>query len=221
MTPRRGALAGAALGALATTRAAFGFVPLLAGAGLWRRDRRLATAVAVSGTVAVVVLHAAFVARTGWDGYTPVQLVLEKSRNDLGALGAAVVVAGAVGAAAVIAVELRRPQTRVDVLLLAGVGGPMVGIALAGLVTSPTLTGWEEANYFVDTFVVAASALGAHLTGIDRQAAFGEVSPALATTSPGSRRAPRPAPSRPRTRRGQQGPATARPHDRRGGIGRR
>jgi hypothetical protein len=149
---------GAAMGVLATTRAAFFFVPAVAAATLWWRDRRSAIALGVVGSAVVVGLHAWFVALSGWDDYAPVQQLLVKSDEDLNAAGRALVVVGVVVAAVGILAELRRrAEARVTVALLVGVGAPMIAIALAGLLTASEPAQWSAGSYFLDTVALAAA----------------------------------------------------------------
>jgi hypothetical protein len=149
---------GAALGVLATTRAAFFFVPAVAAATLWWRDRRAALVIAAVGTAAVVALHAAFIALSGWDDYAPVQQLLVKSDEDLNDAGRALVVAGlVVGIVGVVAELRRREESRVAVALLLAVGAPMTAIALAGLLTASEPSQWSAGSYFLDTVALAAA----------------------------------------------------------------
>ncbi|MBA2282271.1 MAG: hypothetical protein H0W25_13735 [Acidimicrobiia bacterium] len=150
-------MAGIALGVLATTRAAFGHVPALVALALWPRGRRAALAVGLAGTAVVLALHGALIARVGWSEYTPVQQLLVKSDEDLSDVGRLVVVAGVVLAGVLVAVQLRRRDAmRPAPILLAGVGVPMVAIALAGLVTARDPSSWSAGSYFIDTGVIAA-----------------------------------------------------------------
>jgi hypothetical protein len=149
---------GAALGVLATTRAAFFFVPAVAAATLWWRDRRAALVIGAVGTAAVVGLHAAFIALSGWDDYAPVQQLLVKSDEDLNNAGRALVVAGlVVGIVGVVAELRRREESRVAVALLLAVGAPMTAIALAGLLTASEPSQWSAGSYLVDTVALAAA----------------------------------------------------------------
>lgn len=145
------------LGTLATTRAAYAHVPLLVAVALWRVDRRAAVAVGAAGTAVVVALHGALVARVGWDDYAPVQQLLVKSDEDLTSVGRAVVAVGVLGAVVLVAAFLlRRPAAGPAPLLLAGVGAPMVAIAVAGLLTAREPAQWSAGNYFLDTVPLAA-----------------------------------------------------------------
>jgi hypothetical protein len=155
--PRVAVLAGAAVGVLATSRAVFAFVPALAAAGTWWRDRGAALLFGATGTAIVVALHAAFIVRSGWDDYDAIQQLLVKSDEDLGAAGVLVVVGGVVLATMLVLRELRRRQAaRVHVLLLAAVAPPMSAIGVAGLLTADDPSGWSAVNYFLDAIVLAA-----------------------------------------------------------------
>ena len=150
-------VAAVVVGVLATSRAAFAFVPLVAAAGVWWRDRRTALVFGGVGTAVVLLLHGAFVARSGWDGYDPVQQILDKSGEDLDRLGELVVVAGVVASLTLVVRELRRrADARVDVLLLVSVAGPMTAIAVAGLLAPGGITNWSAGNYLLDAVVLAA-----------------------------------------------------------------
>lgn len=149
---------GAALGVLATTRAAFFFVPVVAAATLWWRDRRAALLIGAVGTAAVVGLHAAFIALSGWDDYGPVQQLLVKSDDDLTDAGRALVVVGLVIAVVGVVAELRRrEECRVAVALLIAVGAPMTAIALAGLLTASEPSQWSAGSYLLDTVALGAA----------------------------------------------------------------
>jgi hypothetical protein len=112
-----------------------------------------------AATAVAIALHAAFLARTtGWDAYDPVQQLAVKSDEDLSAAGRAFVVAVVVAAAAVALAELRRSAPRAEVLVLAGIGGPLGAIAVAGLFTAPDPAAWSEASYLLPTLVLAAVA---------------------------------------------------------------
>jgi hypothetical protein len=150
-------VAGAVLvGTIATARAVFIVVPALAAAGLWWRDRRAAGTFAVVGTAVALALHGWLIARSGWDGYDPVQQLFVKSGDELPGAGKVVLVLGIVAGAALVRRELRRrAAARVDVLLLAGVALPMTAIALAALFAEP-IDVWSGANYLLDGLVLAA-----------------------------------------------------------------
>jgi hypothetical protein len=157
LDPTITALVAVVVGALATTRVVFAFVPVLAAAGIWWRDRRAAVVFGGVGTAVVVVLHAAFIRFSGWDGYEPVQQLVVKSDEDLGTAGKVVVVVGVLASAIFVLRELRRrADARVDVLLLISVAGPMSAIALAGLLTADSTATWSAGNYFLDGVVLAA-----------------------------------------------------------------
>lgn len=150
------AAAGVVVGVLATSRALFGVVPLLAAASLWWRDRRAALVFGAIGTAVALGLHAWFIGRSGWDGYDPVQQLLVKGGDETPAGGKVLLALGALAAAATVARELaRRHEARTEVLLLAGVGIPMSAIALAGLTAEPVEV-WSGGNYLLDSVVLAA-----------------------------------------------------------------
>jgi hypothetical protein len=148
---------GVAVGVLATTRAVFLFVPAVAAATLWWRDRRAALVVGISGTAVAIALHAVFIAMSGWDDYAPIQQLLVKSDEDLNGAGRALVVLGVIAAAVGTIAELRRrAEARIDVALLVAVGAPMIAIALAGLLTATEPAQWSAGSYFLDTVALAA-----------------------------------------------------------------
>jgi hypothetical protein len=149
---------GLALGVLATSRAVFLFVPAVAAATLWWRDRRAALALGVAGTGIALALHAALIARSSWDGYDPVQQLLVKSDEDLSTAGRVLVIIAIVAAAVGVLAELRRrADARVDVVLLIAVGVPMIAIAIAGLLTAREPSDWPAGTYFLDTVALAAA----------------------------------------------------------------
>jgi hypothetical protein len=150
-------LAAVAIGTLATTRTVFAFVPALAAAAAWWRNRRAALLFGGVGTAAVVLLHAGFISRSGWDGYEPIQQLVVKSDEDLGVVGQVVVVASIAAAAVGVVLELRRrAEARVDVVLLLAVAGPMSAIAVAGLLTAESTSIWSAGNYLLDGLVLGA-----------------------------------------------------------------
>ena len=105
----------------------------------------------------MVLLHTGFVALSGWDDYDPVQQLVVKSDEDLGAAGRVVVVASIVAAAVGVVLELRRrAEARVDVVLLLAVAGPMSAIAVAGLLTAESTSIWSAGNYLLDGLVLGA-----------------------------------------------------------------
>lgn len=143
---------------VATWRAAYLHVPVLLAVALWPRSRRDAVVVAVAGTALAVVLHAVLLSWTdGWDAYDPVQQLVVKSDEDLGAAGRAVVALAALAGAAVVVAELRRRRPDPAVLLLAGVGAPLAGIAVGGLLEAgESAAAWSEATYLLPTLVLAS-----------------------------------------------------------------
>jgi hypothetical protein len=144
-------------GVLATWRAAYLHLPVLLALAVWPRSRRAAVVLGGVGTAVAIALHAAFLARTaGWDAYDPVQQLAVKSDEDLSATGRAFVVGVMVAAGAVVLAELRRTAPRAEVLVLAGIGGPLGAIALAGLFTAADPAAWSEASYLLPTLVLAA-----------------------------------------------------------------
>lgn len=146
------------VGALATFRFAYLPVPLLVGAALWLQGRRrLGLLVGLGGMAVAAMLHGAFIARTGWAGYSPVHYIVTKAQDDLTAVGKAVVVAALVTTAVALAVALRRPGgPRVSTVLLIGIGGPMSGVAVAGLAMAREPEQWGAAAYFIEAMVLAS-----------------------------------------------------------------
>lgn len=156
LDPRVVAAAAVVVGVLATSRALFGVVPVLAAASLWWRDRRAALLFGGIGSAVAVALHAWLIGRSGWDGYDPVQQLLVKGGDETPASGKALLALGALAAAALVGRELtRRHAARTEVLLLAGVVVPMSAIALAGLTAEPVEV-WSGGNYLLDSVVLAA-----------------------------------------------------------------
>lgn len=145
-------------GVLATWRAAYLHLPVLLGLALWRRSPRVAVVLAAAGVAVALVLHGALLSRTdGWDAYDPVQQLVVKSDEDLDALGRGLVAAATIAGAAVVVAELRRgAQTRGPVLVLAGIGAPLAGIAVAGALTAEDPAAWSEASYLLPTLVLAS-----------------------------------------------------------------
>ena len=142
---------------VATWRGAYLHVPALVGLGLWWRSRRAAVVVAVAGTGLALALHGVLLSWTdGWDAYDPVQQLVVKSDEDLSAFGRGLVAAAGIAGAAVVLAELRRRRPDPSVLLLAGVGAPLAGIAVAGVLTADDPAGWSEASYLLPTLVLAA-----------------------------------------------------------------
>jgi len=144
-------------GVLATWRAAYLHLPVLLAVALWPRSRRAAGLVAGVGLAVALGLHAALLSRTaGWDAYDPVQQLLVKSDEDLTAAGRALVGAGVAAAGLVVVAEARRAAPRPEVLVLAGIGGPLAAIAVAGLLGADDAAAWSEASYLLPTLVLAA-----------------------------------------------------------------
>lgn len=156
--PRAVMVAVVGLGALATFRVAYLHVPLLVGAALWRQGRRrLGLTVASGGTAVAVMLHAALIARSSWDGYTPVHEVFDKSQDDLNGVGRAILVVALIATVVALIVALRRAGgPRVSTVLLVGIGGPMGGIAVATLSTARAPAQWSQGGYLVEALVLAA-----------------------------------------------------------------
>lgn len=155
--PRAAMVAVVGLGTLATFRVAYLHVPLLVGAALWRQGRRrLGLTVGLGGTAVAVMLHAAFIARSSWDGYTPVHEVFDKSQDDLNGAGRAILVAALIATFVALLVALRRPGgPRVSTMLLIGIGGPMGGIAVATLSSARAPAEWSQGGYLVEALVLA------------------------------------------------------------------
>jgi len=148
---------GVLAGVLATWRAAYLHLPLLVAAALWRRSRRAALLVGGVGTGVALALHSWLLASTAsWDDYDPVQQLVVKSDEDLGAAGRALVAVVVVAAAVAVLAELRRAAPRLDVLVLAGIGAPLAGIAVAGTFTADDPGSWSEASYLLPALVLAA-----------------------------------------------------------------
>jgi hypothetical protein len=144
-------------GVVATWRAAYLHLPVLLAVALWRRSRAAAVAVGAGGVAVALALHGAFLARTaGWDAYDPVQQLFVKSGDDLTTGGRVLVAVGTLVAAAVVLTEARRAAPRADVLVLAGIGGPLAAIAVAGVFTADDPAAWSEASYLLPTLVLAA-----------------------------------------------------------------
>lgn len=145
-------------GILATWRAAYLHLPVLLGLALWRRSPRVALVLAAAGVGLALVLHGVLLSWTdGWDAYDPVQQLVVKSDEDLDGFGRALVAAAAVAGAAVVVAELRRGAgTRGSVLVLAGLGAPLGGIAVAGALTAADAAAWSEASYLLPTLVLAS-----------------------------------------------------------------
>ncbi|MBA2497903.1 MAG: hypothetical protein H0V33_12565 [Acidimicrobiia bacterium] len=146
------------LGALATFRFAFLHVALLVGAALWQQGRRrLGLVVGLGGTAVAVMLHASLVVRSSWETYAPVQQLFTKSQVDLNAAGKVVLAAALAATVVALLIALRRPGgPPVATVLLIGIGGPMNGIALAGLTTARAPAQWSAGGYVVDCLVLAA-----------------------------------------------------------------
>lgn len=188
------------LGVLATFRFAYLHVPLLVGAALWQQGRRrLALAVGLGGTAVAALLHGALIARSSWEGYTPVHFTFTKSQDELNDLGRALLAAALVATVVALVVALRRPGgPRVATMLLIGIGGPMTGIVVAGLAQARATDQWGTASYAVECIVLAAVVAAA---AVARRS-----SPPSPASPPGSKSA---------------GPATGVPVRTAGGRGRR
>lgn len=145
-------------GVLATWRAAYLHLPVLVAAAWWPRSRRGAAIVAAGGLLLAVALHGVLLSWTdgGWDAYDPVQQLFVKSDDDLSPGGRAMLVAGVLAATGAVLAEWRRPRPRAEVLVLAGIGGPMATIAVAGLLTADDPAAWSEASYLLPTLLLAA-----------------------------------------------------------------
>jgi hypothetical protein len=145
-------------GVIATWRAAYLHLPVLLGLAYWRRDRAKAAVVAVGGVAVAVVLHAVLLRWTagGWDAYDPVQQLFVKSDEDLAAWGQVVLVVAVVASALIVVLEAATARPRPEVLVLAGIGGPMAAIAVAGAATADDPPAWSEASYLLPTIVLAA-----------------------------------------------------------------
>jgi hypothetical protein len=141
-----------------TWRGAYLHVPLLLGAAVWRRSRRDAVVLAVAGTALALLLHGVLLSWTdGWDAYDPVQQLVVKSDEDLSAFGRGLVAASVITGAVVVLAELRRRRDPdPSVLLLAGLGAPLAGIAVAGALTADDPAAWSEASYLLPTLVLAS-----------------------------------------------------------------
>lgn len=146
------------VGALATFRFAYLHVPLLVGAALWQQGRRrLGLGVGLGGTAVAVMLHGAFIARSSWEGYSPIHHIVTKSQDDLSDVGEWILMAALVATAVALLVALQRPGgPRVSTMLLIGVGGPMMGTAVASLTMADAPIGWGNAAYFVESLVLAS-----------------------------------------------------------------
>jgi hypothetical protein len=144
-------------GVLATWRAAYLHLPLLLAVARWRHDRRAAIVTAVAGTAVALVLHAVLLSWTdgGWDAYDPVQQLVVKSDEDLAAWGRGLLIAAVAASAFVVFVEASRRQPREEVVVLAGIGGPLAAIAIAGVLGADDPAGWSESSYLLPTLVVA------------------------------------------------------------------
>lgn len=143
---------------VATWRAAYLHVPVLLAIAVWRRSRRDAAVLALVGTGLALALHGVLLSWTdGWDAYDPVQQLVLKSDEDLGAAGRAVGVLATAAGAAVVVAEARRPRPDPAVLALAGVGAPLAGIAIGGLLEAgESAAAWSEASYLLPTLVLAS-----------------------------------------------------------------
>jgi hypothetical protein len=152
------AAVGAGAGVLATWRAAYLHLPLLLAITHWRDDRRRALVIGIAGTALALTLHAVLLAWTdgGWDAYDPVQQLAVKSDEDLEAWGRVLLAAGVAASAAVVVVEAARRTPREDVAVLAGIGGPLAAVAVAGAIAGDDPAGWSEASYLLPTLVLAS-----------------------------------------------------------------
>jgi hypothetical protein len=146
-----------AAGILATWRAAYLHLPVLLAIALWPRDRRRAVVFAVAGVGVALLLHGVLLSWTAdWDSYDPVQQLVVKSDEDLGAGGRALVLGITVLAGALVIDEARRTRPDPATLVLAGIGGPLAGIAIAGALVADDPAAWSEASYLLPTLVLAS-----------------------------------------------------------------
>jgi hypothetical protein len=142
---------------LGTWRAAYLHLPLLLAIGLWPRSRRNAIVMGGVGLGIALLLHGVLLSWTdGWDAYDPVQQLIVKSDEDLGAGGRAFVLVATLIGAVVALAEARERRPDVAVLVLAAIGAPLGGIAIAGAVAADEPAAWSEASYLLPTLVLAA-----------------------------------------------------------------
>lgn len=144
------------VGALATSRIVFFYVPLVFGLMLWRRDRRLAVGFALVGSAVCFGLHGWFW-HLGPDTYSPLH-ILTKGQHILPRYVQGLALLACLGSA-VAMLRLRDANLRDGVLMLwLSLATPLVFVTFGDLVVfrGGDFAAWEGANYLMPPLALAA-----------------------------------------------------------------